>query len=465
MALTKEVLAEIHGLLQKPSEWYSVPEIRKRRPQLFATDFVKRDTGDVFSVQHQPDQVRSDLEAFAAGLMELQLRAYEIGVSRVLAENSMVPSPEDDAVLVNILTQYVEAAVEEIRSQIRVAIGKVDYELPGTWSELEEAGKRIASELSMTVRLAGEISRLETVDAEYETARDTGFAQTKIERFYSQYSKIPHPFDAGQRLELSTVELRNAIQLLLYVVFRQVEEQRLVGFETKFASTFSRYLTCPRDLSASAVEQVAALFEPFLKKVALVFDVRDAANNPVWPKGLEGLTAGLHLTTADLRDADEAYWRSRGVEDAVLRMAYQLRHKGAHEAHAYPYYERERNAYFVFAALLVAAKILIAARPEVAKAIAHQSDVDSIRDLFVRVDELVEGPNGPRVGTETPTIPTRLDKLLAFARRARAVWPICSHELLEGLESEYLSAKSELIESDRQADIESYFEDMRTDDY
>ena len=42
-----------------------------------------------------------------------------------------------------------------------------------------------------------------------------------------------------------------------------------------------------------------------------------------------------------------------------------------------PIYERERNAYFVFAALLLAAKILIAARPDVAKVIEYQSDVDS----------------------------------------------------------------------------------------
>jgi hypothetical protein len=173
------------------------------------------------------------------------------------------------------------------------------------------------------------------------------------------------------------------------VIFHQVSEHRLTGFETKFVSAFLRYLTCPRDLSASAVDGVAALFEPFLKKLAFVFDLRDAGNNPIWPSGLDTLTAGLRLTAADLDKKNDGYWRSQGVEEAVLRVAYKLRHKGAHEAHDYPYYERERNAYSVFAALLVAAKILIAARPDVAKAIEHQSDVDSIRDVFVKVDELV----------------------------------------------------------------------------
>lgn len=360
MPLPKEVLAEIHGLLRKPSEWFSVPEIQKHRPQLFATEFVKRRTGEYFSAPHPP-QVRRDLETFAADLLERELRTYESDIARLLADNSLTPSPEDDALLVSTLTRYVKTAVEEIRSQIRSCVGTTDYELSAAWSKVEETGKRIASELSVTVRLAGEISRLEIVEAGYETPSETGFAQTKIERFYSQYSKIPHPFDISQRLELSPVELRNATRLLLYVVFRQVKEHRLTGFESKFVSTFSRYLTCPRDLSASAVEQVAALFEPF-SKLALLFDVRDAANRPIWLCGLQGLIAGLHLTTADLRNADDAYWKSQGVEAAVLRLAYQLRHKGAHEAHEYLYYERERHAYFVFAALVVAARTLIAAR-------------------------------------------------------------------------------------------------------
>jgi hypothetical protein len=465
MPLPKELLTEIQWLLRKPSEWFSVPEIQKRRPELFASEFVKTGTGEHFSVSHQPDQVRRDLEGFAAVVLERELRRYESEIARVLADNSVTPSLEDDALLVSTLTQYVKESVEEIRSQIHSIVGKIDYELPAPWSKVEDTGKRIASELSVTVRLAGEISRLEIVEAGYETPSDTGFAQTKIERFYSQYSKIPHPFDVSQSLELSPVELRNTTRLLLYVVFHQVKEHRLTGFESKFVSTFSRYLTCPRDLSASTVEQVAALFEPFLKKLALLFDVRDATNNPIWTRGLEGLIAGLSLTAADLRNADDAYWRSQGVEAAVLRLAYQLRHKGAHEAHEYPYYERERNAYFVFGALAVATRILIAVRPEVAKVIEHQSDVDSIRDLFVRVDELVEGRDGPRIGAETPAVPSRLHKLVAFTRRAQGIWPTCSHELLEGLESEYLSVKDELIESDRQADIESYLEDMRPDDY
>lgn len=83
----------------------------------------------------------------------------------------------------------------------------------------------------------------------------------------------------------------------------------------------------------------------------------------------------------------------------------------------------------------------------------------------MRVDELVEGPYGPRIGAETQAVPSRLHKLVAFTRRAQAIWPTCSRELFEGLESEYLSVKDDLIESDRQADLESYLEDMRPGGY
>ena len=57
---------------------------------------------------------------------------------------------------------------------------------------------------------------------------------------------------------------------------------------------------------------------------------------------------------------------------------------------------------------------------------------------------------------------TRLHKLLSFTRRAQAIWPTCSYPLVDGMESEYFAVKDELIEADRDADIESYLEDMRS---
>jgi len=465
MPIPKELWDEIQGLLRKPGEWFSVPEIREQRPELFATEYVKRDTNEHFAVPHQPDRICRDLERVAANLLERKLRTYEAKIAQLLADNAVTPSPEDDAALARRATDYVTTAVDEIQNEINKSCARPDYELEGAWSELVKTGKRIASELSVTVRLAGEISRLEILDAESETPVNLGLAQTRVERFFFQYSKIPHPFDPSQHLELRPVELRDATRLLLYVVFHPVKEHRLTGFESKFVSTFTRYLTCPRDLSASTVDQVAALFEPFLKKLAFLFDVRDPAKNPIWINGLDGLIGGLGLTTANLRRTEDAHWKNQDVETAVLRLVYQLRHKGVHEAHEYPYYERERNAYFVFSAFVLAARITIATRPEAAKVIHHQSDVDSIRDLFVKIEELVDTPDGPRVGPETPNPPERLHKLLAFTRRAQAIWPVGSHELLERLESEYLSVKDELIESDREAEIESYLDSMRENQY
>jgi len=252
---------------------------------------------------------------------------------------------------------------------------------------------------------------------------------------------------------------------VVYVVFQAVDESRLSGFEHKFVSAFARYLTCPRDSSSSAIEQVAALFEPFLKKLAFLFDVRDASGNAIWPPGLDGLISGLRLTSTNLKESEVAYWQSQSVEDAVLRLAYQLRHKGAHEAHDYAYYERERNAYFVFAALLVSCKRLMNAQPDIARAIAHQGDVDMVRDLFVKIEELMEGPDGPREVGKPTVVPTRLQKLLTFSQRAQAIWPTCSSVLAEGLQSEYLAVKYEIAEADREAEIESYMESMRPDDY
>ena len=179
-------------------------------------------------------------------------------------------------------------------------------------------------------------------------------------------------------------KLNRAIRLLVYVIFHPVNEPRLSGYENKFVTAFSRYLTCSRDASSSAVEQVAALFEPFLKKLAFLFDFRGAHGKPIWGAGLNDLLPAMQLTAADLKNDDAAYWQAQPVEDAVYRLAYQLRQKGAHEAHDYPYYERERNAYFVLAALLVSCLITLRTKPTVVDAITHQAHVDLVRDLLSR---------------------------------------------------------------------------------
>jgi hypothetical protein len=189
-----------------------------------------------------------------------------------------------------------------------------------------------------------------------------------------------------------------------------------------------------------------------------LFRISNRAGHPLWPSGLSDLIPGLGVSASDLKNAADVYWASQPVEDAVLRVAFQQRQKGAHEAHDHPYYEHERHAFFIFAAMIVVAKVLLDTNAEAQKAVMCQQHMDSIRDLFVRIDELQIGPYGPRTSF-------RLDRLAAIAARAQAIWPNCSSLLYELMNSEYLCAKAEIIEDEREAEIDAYLEGMAEDRY
>ena len=464
MALTQGVLTDILSLQREPSKWFSVAEIQKHEPELLAVSYRKRDTGQTFVVPRESREIYKRLELWAIRLLEHEIRSYEVKIAEICSTNSVVTSPENDVFLVDSLKRHIEVSVQGIRSEIARFTEHTADEWARSWSKLNEAGKRLVSEMSATIPLAGEIARLELVESENQSIDRVDLSQPRVERFYeSCFSRIPHPYDPDKWVDLSRSELSRAVRLLAYIVFHDVTEPRLSGFESKFVTAFPRYLVCPRDSSSSAVEQVAALFEPFLKKLAFIFGMTNPEGTPIWKAGLDGLVFGLNLTSNNLSRSDQSYWASQPVPDAVLRLAYQLRHKGAHEAHDYPYYERERNAYFVFAALLVSCDIVISTQPSVAKAIEYQDKVERMRDLFVKVDELMYGPDGPRATSKPSEVPDRLDKLMALSRRARAIWPICSPKLTDLLEAEYESVKYELTEADHESLIESYLEDMRPD--
>ena len=461
MRLSNDLLKEIRELQRKPSEWFSLEEIGRQDPNLLLTRFIKNASGEQISVPYQPTETHRKLDDWAARLLEREVRGFESRIAEFCTQNSVIPDDDDDDILVRVLSDYVHTAVEEIRGTISAFTQYKESDWLTSWSKLQKTGKALASEVSITVPLAGEIARLEVIDSGFEPLDRIGFSQTKIERFYSQYSNIPHPFDSSKRLKLPQDTLSQAIHLLIFVVFHQVKEPRLSGFENKFVSAFRRYLTCPRDSSSSSViDQVTALFEPFLKKLSFLFDVNDVNGKPIWMAGLDGLIGGLHLTSGDLKKTDPTYWQSQTVEDAIFRIAYQLRHKGAHEAHEYAYFERERNAYFIFAALLLSCKTAMTAKPEILKAIAQQIDVESIRDLFVKIDELIDSPEGPRRVEDPQGAPSRFAKLLSFSHRAEAIWPTCSSDLAESLLSEYFAVKDEFTEADREASIQSYVDDM-----
>jgi hypothetical protein len=465
MSLSQEQLDQIRDLQRPLAAWFSIEEIVKRDRELLASRFIHRDSGKEIAFPHAADDVYRKLDAWAARLMEQELRLYEARIAEKYVEESLTPTTGDDASVLDIVTQYLDSVQQALTTQISSFTRHAEEDWEKSWSKLRQTTKSLRIELSITLQLNGELTRLEAIENGYEPLDRIGFAQTRIERFYAHYRHIPHPFDGARNPSIAPDELNQAIRLLVYVVFHPVNEPRLSGYENKFVNSFSRYLTCSRDASSSAVEQVAALFEPFLKKLAFLFDVRGATGNPIWGGGLNDLLPALQLTSADLKKDDIAYWQARSVEDGVFRLAYQLRQKGAHEAHDYPYYDRERNAYFVFAALLVSCLITLRTHPKVLHAVTHQAHVDLVRDLLVKIEELVEGPYGARVENAPAAKPTRLGKLLALMERARTLWPACSTLLAVSLENEYLSVKGELAEGDREADIESYLEDLRGDQY
>jgi len=467
MPLPEALLAKVREFGRSPRDWFSIEEIKGRDPELeVAARYIQKTTGKELIVPRDKKQLYQRLEDWAARLLEHEVRSYEQKISELCSENSFVPTAEDDVILRDEMTRYIKTSAEQPKDEISRVTQYNPDKWYDSWSKLDRTVERLSAEMSVTMLLAGEIARLEMLDSGYEPVDRIGYAQVKIERFFSMnYSKIPHPFDNNNSLSLPSELLKRAIRLITHVVFRKIEEPRLQGFEKKFVNVFLRYLSCSRESSGAVVEQVTALFEPFLKKLSFIFKICDAKGNPVWTLGLEGLIPGLGLSPSDLKKSDHAYWQARSCEDGVLRVAYQLRHKGAHEAHEYAYYELERHAYFVFAALVVSGKILTEANPEVAKIVDHQGDVDAVRDLFVRIEELAVGPDGPRESSRAGVPPSRLRKLLGFSSRAQAVWPNCSADLRSLLESEYASVKSELTDADREADIEAYLDSMRGDEY
>jgi hypothetical protein len=465
MALSQLQLEEIRQLQRPLDHWFSIDQIVNRDHDLLASHFVHRGSGQKVSFPHASEEVYRKLEAWASRLLEQELRAYEARIAEKYTVESLTPTHDDDASVSAAVMHYLQTSVDTIREKI-AAFSKYQVEdWENSWSSLRKVARRLRSELSATVPLSGELARLELAEAGYEPLDRVGYAQTKIERFYSHYGRIPHPFDSNLSLTLSSDELKRAVRLLTYVVFHSVDEPRLSGYENKFVGAFSRYLTCPRDASSSAVEQVASLFEPFLKKLAFLFDVRGPNGKPIWGAGLSDLLPKMLLLSADLKNQERSYWSTQKAEDAVLRVAFQLRHASSHEAHEHPFFERERNAYFVFAAMLIGCLTIIKINSEVLDVVNHQRHVDFVRDLLVKIEELVEGPYGPRIDVHDSTRLNRLGKLFKFAERAQALWPTCSTALAEALDSEYISVKEELAEEDREADIESYLEDMRGSQY
>jgi hypothetical protein len=329
MAIPKTLAEELEQLKRSTSEWFSIEEIKKRDGQLeIAARYIREGTNEELIVKRDARELYKRLENWAARLLETEALRFEKRLWEICTDNTYVPSTEDTLVLRDQLISYVTESAEKLKTEIMAFSGYKPERHEEPWSALNRTPKSIAQEISITIPLAGEIARLESVESGYDPIDSLGYAEIRIERFLrSNFSKIPHPFDPARICTVPAAELTKAIRLLTFVIFKNVSETRLVGLERRFVSVFTRYLSCSRESSGPVVDQVVSLFEPCLKKLAFLFDIKNGSGGSIWGSGLSDLLPGLKISAVNLKEAGESYWKTQSVEDGVLRVAFQLRHK------------------------------------------------------------------------------------------------------------------------------------------
>jgi hypothetical protein len=475
MALPPHLFEQIRALRRAVPEWFSIEEIKKRDKDIeIAARYVQRGTDkEVLVVRRSAEDLYEKLEKWGERLLEGEIRSFDHKVWRLYSENLYVPTAEDDISLREEFTQYINESADAIRAEIsNFTKYKPEPSSYGDrYSRLRQTVRSLSREFATVAELEGELLRLESIDGNPEAANKLEYGQIKIERFFSHnYREISHPYQIRNKYPLPSDRLARAIRFLTSVIFEETEEPRLKGLRQKFVSIFFRYLNCSREspgAMASVAEQVSGVLEPFLKKIALNYfdDTKDEKGTPLWHKSLEQLIRGLGLCSVDLTKSEDAFWAAQNIPDAAFRLAFRLRHVGTHEAHDNPPYENEKLAYFVFATLLIASDILVESHPAIRKKVDLQVDVDAVRDLCVKIEELSVGPEGPRTETSGKGPPSRLQRLLVVKSRVEILWPNCSAKLRGLLESEYLTVKAEIEETEREQNIEAYLDAQRDDDY
>ncbi len=175
---------------------------------------------------------------------------------------------------------------------------------------------------------------------------------------------VPHPFQGLGEVSFNANDLRDAVACVRLVLEAPVPDPRLSDLRDRFLGAFHAYLETPRDQDGplvNAVERLAQLVEPYLKKLVLLFYptlVYQGAKRraPLWHFGTEQILKDLQLVSSDLKKAETAYWQGQAAEAAIWRLAYVSRHKGTHEAHLLDLPSLERMVTAVVAALLLAAR-------------------------------------------------------------------------------------------------------------
>src|SRR5713101_1433986 len=119
MPLPEPLIAEIRQSQRRPDEWFSIDEIRRRDPDIeIAAKYIVKATGKELIVPRDKKQRYEKLEVWAARLLEHEVRLFEQRMLELCSQNSLVPTSEDEVILVDEIKQFVKTSVERLKQKI-----------------------------------------------------------------------------------------------------------------------------------------------------------------------------------------------------------------------------------------------------------------------------------------------------------------------------------------------------------
>ena len=188
------------------------------------------------------------------------------------------------------------------------------------------------------------------------------------------YRKLNHPNSAEKEIQVDITDLETALDIFDGVLSLDCQEKSLSGFREQFYSAFSSYLTLPRKeigLLCNSVDKLAALIDPFLKKVAFflmpnkVFETDSGNLIPLWktPRYVAILESLNIIKARDIEKKSLAYWQEMPADLAILRVGFTARQKGVHESHIHSLEDLEKIVYNVIGTYLIVCLRLLKNQP------------------------------------------------------------------------------------------------------
>lgn len=188
------------------------------------------------------------------------------------------------------------------------------------------------------------------------------------------YRKLNHPYSAEKEIQVDITDLETALDIFDGVLTLDCQEKSLGGLREQFYSAFTSYLTLPRKeigLLCNSVDKLAALIDPFLKKVALFlmpskeFKTDSGRLVPLWktPRYAVILESLDIIRAREIEKKGPNYWQKRPADLAILRVGFTARQKGVHESHIHSLEELEKIVYGVIGTYLVVCFSLLKNQP------------------------------------------------------------------------------------------------------